>query len=309
MILALVGVGKWGSNYLETAKNIKEVNLKYICSNNFNQSNSSYTVVKELSGLLKYKDIDGVIVATPASTHFEIGKIILDSGFNLLLEKPMTLSYKEAQVLAKIAKRKKRVLMVGHIYLYNPAFSLIKKYLKDLGDIRYFFSEGMGNGPIRVDTTALWDWAPHDLSMILEIIRQKPLFVSAFAYDKNSKILNSYNFYHLELEFKKNIKAFINVSCSSQVKKRSFTIFGSKAIINFNDIDVKKKLTLIKNNKISFPHVSNRTPLEMELRSFCELIKEKKSNSVNIDQSSLIIKIIELCEKSIMKGNVKLKVS
>src|SRR3989344_6498148 len=120
--LSLIGAGKWGKNYINT-----------IHSLSFCELPDSYIKTKNYKELLNFNNIDGVIIATPASTHFQIAKAFLEKGFNVLIEKPLTTSYKAALKLYRIAEKTKSTVMVGHIFLYNPAFLKVKELIKSIG--------------------------------------------------------------------------------------------------------------------------------------------------------------------------------
>lgn len=300
--LALVGIGRWGKNYIKTINNLPFCKLpeKFIKTKNYRD-------------LLAIDNIDGVIIATPASTHFQIAKEFLERGFNLLIEKPVTTSYKDALELYKIADACRSSVMVGHTFLYNPAFVEVKNLVKKIGKINYISSEGMDYGPIRSDISALWDWAPHDISMCLELFGTLPDEVCGHGFNLVRPNTKFYDACLLKLKFPNNIYVFINVNDISPVKKRTLTVVGEKDTLIFDDTS-EKKISLTKNfdadKKISYPSFSNsnKSPLSMEILTFVNLLK----NKVTINDSSLkmginVVKVLEACEKSI-RANGKIVV-
>lgn len=286
--LALVGIGRWGKNYINTINNLSSCVLpeKFIKTSNY-------------KNLFKSNNIDGVIIASPSSTHFKITKEFLERGFNVLIEKPMTTSYRDALELFKIVKKFKNIVMVGHVYLYNPAFLKVKKLIKSIGKIKYISTEGMNYGPIRTDVSSLWDWGPHDISMAIDLLGSKPQEVSAIGYDMCN----------LKLKFAGDIYCFVNIGWLSPVKKRSMIIVGEKSTIVFDDT-IEKKVALIGNfsidKEVNYPSFSKELPLTAEISSFVDLIKNReKNNNSSLKMGLDVVKVLEACEKS-MKLNGKI---
>ena len=297
--LALIGRGRWGKNYIKTIRALSSCKLP----NQFIKTTNYRDLLSEIG-------IDGVIIATPASTHFQIAKEFLEKGFNVLIEKPMTTSYNDALKLRRIAEKNKNVVMVGHIYLYNPAFMEVKNLIKSLGKIKYITSEGMNYGPIRSDVSALWDWAPHDISMSIELLRTLPDEVCGYGFSLLRPNTKFYDACYLKLNFPNNVFVFINVSWLSPVKKRNMVIVGRKGTLIFDDTS-ERKISLAKsfstNKKIYYPSFpnSNKSPLSMEILSFVNLVKNKdKVNNDGLKMGVNVIKVLEACEESI-KSNGK----
>lgn len=290
--LALIGAGKWGKNYINTINNLSSCVLpeEFIKTSNYKD-------------LFAFNNINGVIIATPASTHFKIAKEFLKRGFNVLVEKPMTTNYKDALGLSEISRKYKNIFMVGHIYLYNPAFLMVKKLIKSIGKIKYISTEGMNYGPIRKDVSALWDWGPHDISMAIDLLGSVPEEVSVIGYDMCN----------LKLKFPNNLFVFVNIGWLSPIKKRIMTIVGEKSTIIFDDT-IEKKITYIENLGTSFqttyPSFSQQSPLSVQVSEFVKRIenKENKDNS-SLEMGLNVTKTLESCEKSMKLNGKIIKIS
>lgn len=298
--LALIGVGRWGKNYINTIRNLSSCVLP-----------ASFIKTKNYKELFFHNNINGIIIVTPASTHFRIAKEFLEKGFNVLIEKPLTTNYKDALILYKIAEKMKNVVMVGHIFLYNPAFLEVKKLSEAVGRIKYISTEGMNYGPIRTDVSALWDWGPHDISMAIDLLGNLPEEVSGHGESILYPNTESYDACSLKLKFPKNIFVFINFSWLSPIKKRNMTIVGEKNTIIFDDT-VEKKIALVNNlsKETIYPPFSKESPLSEEISSFVKLIENKeKINKSDLRMGIDVVRIIEACEKSIKLGgkNIKIK--
>lgn len=294
--LALIGTGTWGQNYLRTISQISKALLP-----------SRYIKTHDYSDLFDQKDIDGVIIATPPQTHYKIAKDFLERDFNVFIEKPLTTNYQDALRLKEIVDREngRIVAMVGHIYLYHPAFVAMQKFVKAIGKIHYIASQGMDYGPIRQDVSALWDWAPHDIAMCLSLLGKTPVSVSAWAINvlRPKRVL--YDMCSLRLQFADNIQAFIDIGWLSTVKKRNMIVVGQKGALLFDDV-AKRKLTHIESlgeeNKISYPPCLPSSPLTLEVLEFIACIETGRKPKTDLNEGVLTIKIIEAAEKSIQRN-------
>lgn len=297
--LAILGVGNWGRNYIKAIEAIPDANLKYLCLKKKKALDgfaNKFIKVYDYKDLLKFKDIDGIIIATPSITHYELARFFLSRSYNLLIEKPFTTSYKDAEDLKKIYQRTKAVVMVGHIYLYNAAYLKFKEFIKKVGEIRYLDFEGCDFGPFPKDSSALWEWAPHDVSMCLDILSELPLSVSAWAVGKDMV--------YARLKFK-NTQAFMKFGWLSPVKKRKVIIVGSKNSIIFDDI-LEKKVCLYGHggtdvSEAFYPKYSKEEPLISELKEFVNCLKSKKKPKTDLEDAVDVIKVIQRLQESIIE--------
>ena len=157
--LALIGLGRWGTNIKNTLEAIGGVEVV-----TFEKDASPLTPV-----VAKKKGIQAVIVATPGSTHAEVALPFVKEGLPVFIEKPMTTSLKDALKLQEAAQQSGSNVFVGHLHMYNPAYLAAKELVPHVGDTRYAMFEGMNWGPFREDMSAWWDWAPHDISLALDL--------------------------------------------------------------------------------------------------------------------------------------------
>ena len=175
LAIGVVGAGNWGKNLVRNFFDLGV--LKIICDKNaasLNQMRELYPTcgfASSLKNLLSRDDIQGIAIATPAETHLLVAREALLSGKHVFVEKPLTLSEKEAEELIATAKKHNLVLMVGHLLQYHPAFIKLKQLAcnGDLGRINYIYSHRLNLGKIRREENILWSFAPHDISMILAL--------------------------------------------------------------------------------------------------------------------------------------------
>lgn len=321
--LAIIGIGRWGINYIDAIKSIKNVTLKYVCSTNIkilDKIPNNFTKLESYRELFKHKDIEGIIVATPASTHFRIAKDLLLKGYNVLIEKPFTTNYKDAAALKTIHEKTNSIVMIGHTYLYNPAFIKTKTLIKNIGEIKYLSCEGGNWGPIRKDVSVLWDWAPHDISMCLEVMKSDPVLIQAWGVNVlQPQKKNVFDIASIRLVFSHNIQTLIEISRLSLEKKRKLTITGSKSSIIFDDTKVKKiqflknkginpKNTIKKPYTIFYPSYSNENPLSIQVMEFVHSVKTKERPRSGLNLALSVAKIIHLSEQSIYRKGAALRI-
>lgn len=176
-------------------------------------------------------DVTGVVIATPAYTHYRLAREYLTRGLHVLVEKPMCLKTKEADELIRLAREQNLTLMVGHTFLYNPAVHRIKEYMTQgiLGDIHYGVSQRTFLGPDILDVNVLWDLGVHDVAIFTFLFDELPSSVDAYAHayldDTVADVATA------TLFFSHNKFAHIYVSWRDYRKIRSITVAGSKAVL------------------------------------------------------------------------------
>ncbi len=291
--LALIGAGSWGQNFLRTAHSLKNCKIKYVCTQNKKTLNSlpdKYIKFASIDSLAKIPGINGIIIATPGSTHFKIAKKFLKQGHNLLIEKPMTTSYREALKLQKIWQLEKPKVLIGHTYLYNPAFQECKKLLKKIGAIKTITFEGI-KSPVRKDVSVIWDWGPHAVALMLDLLKQPVKNVKAVGLQSSAKI---------ELEFASSIRGLIKVSWLGKSKVRRLTIQGTDQTIIFDDTnEYGQKLSLYKANVLSgHPKYSLRPALTNELEEFVKSIIGNKKIISDLKLGVKVVKILSEIDNS-----------
>ena len=178
--VALLGFGMWGRNL---ARNFHALGaLRLICEpdpRRAEEARKQYPGVEVALNpeeAFKREDIRAVVIATPAATHFELALQALQAGKDVFVEKPLALSVSEGEKLVAEAKRRERVLLVGHVLEYHPA---VKKLLQlvaegELGQIYYIYSNRLNWGRIRTEENALWSFAPHDVAIMLRLLGEMP---------------------------------------------------------------------------------------------------------------------------------------
>lgn len=320
--IALVGVGYWGPNILRNLMLCENANVLLVCDldkNKLKQISHLYPQLKtttDFNEVINNKEIKSVIIATPIQTHFSLAKKVLESGKNVLIEKPMTTKSSDAKELIKIAKKNNLILMVGHTFVYTEAVQKMKEILsrKELGKLYYYDSTRINLGLFQKDANVIWDLTPHDLSILSFLIEEDPISVRTIATSHIHQGLEETA--HIFIEFKNNIQAHIHVSWLSPVKIRSILIGGSEKMISYNDIEPSEKLRVYdksvkinsseitpfapayRSGKVVIPHIKQREGLLNELEHFIDCSINNKTPITDGEEGFKIVRLLEAANEA-----------
>lgn len=314
--IGLIGLGYWGKNILRSAHELGilhtacDSNLDILSERKGQFPRVNYTT--SYVDILNNRDITAVAIASPAITHYEYVKKALLAGKDIFVEKPLALTVREGEELVRLAEKGNNVLMVGHILQYHQALLKLKELITsgELGKIQYVYSNRLNIGKLRTEENILWSFAPHDISVMLMLIDEEPLNVSAFGGDYLNR--GVYDTTLTTLDFKNGIKGHIFVSWIHPYKEQKLIVVGSKAMAVFDDVS-KEKLFLYphtiewRNGKIPIAQkadyqvipVEPGEPLKMELSHFAECVMQRKKPRTDGIEGLRVLKILELAEKSI----------
>ncbi len=318
--LAIMGTGRWGINHVKTAFDLLGENLKIVCDINEKKKEEIESISKsikfstDIDSILTDKEINAVIIATPAETHYEMAKKSLLNNKNVLVEKPITLLTEEAEQLIELANYYKKKLMVGHVLLYHPAIIKLKEMLNDdkIGNVQYIYSNRLNLGSIRREENILWSFAPHDISIIQYLLESKPIKIDAHgASFLQSKIEDTTLTY---LHYPNNIHAHIFVSWLHPFKEHRLVVIGNKGMIVFEDSLPKDKLkyypkgfTKINQQLTKFEgdfetiDFDKLSPLEEEQKHFFNSIINNTEPLTNGNHALEVLKILEEAQKRLHK--------
>ncbi len=323
--LAQFGCGYWGPNLLRNFSALPNCSVKYVVDESverraFVEANFPRSrCLESCDAALADPEIDAVIVATPARTHFDLAKKALQAGKHIFVEKPLATSVTEVDELARCAAERNLVVMVGHTFIYNSAVRYVKKLIDagDLGEIRYIYSQRLNLGRIRSDIDALWNFAPHDISIIQYWLGEpKPICVSrqgmAYMQDGIDDVV------FLSLEYPGKVIANIHVSWLDPQKVRKMIIVGSRKMVVYDDMaedkiaifdkGIDRKAILGENmdfdqpqsvqfsyrsGDILMPQVKFTEPLRAEAEHFADCIRNSRVPLTGIDHARTVVSILE----------------
>ncbi len=321
--IAVVGCGYWGKNLV---RNFAELGaLHTICdadSKVLGQFSARYpetSMETDYGRVLQNKEIEGVVIATPAVLHYSMAKEALLDGKDVFVEKPLALTVDEGEELVRLAEDNGRVLMVGHLLEYHPAVVKLKELIDggELGKLQYIYSNRLNLGKFRTEENILWSFAPHDISVILLLLGgETPREVSAHGgYYLNENVADVTL---TTMTFKDSVRAHVFVSWLHPFKEQRLVIVGDKKMAEFNDTDATDKLRLYGHNiewierlpvprpeDVEIIEVPSEEPLRIECQDFIECIESRQRPRVDGRKGLQVLKILASCQRSLEeKGRV-----
>lgn len=246
--IGIIGYGYWGPNLVRNFFAARGCCVKTVADARPDRLEilkniyPGITGVKTADEIINNPHIHAVVVATPVSTHFSIAKKALLQGKHVLIEKPMTASVLEAEILINLAAQKNLLLMVDHTFLYTGAVEKMKQLVdsQELGNIKYLDSTRINLGLFQPDINVLWDLAPHDISILNYIINETPYSVNATGVTHTRNSIE--NIAYLTINFQSGFIAHFNCSWTSPVKVRMMLIGGDEKMILYNDLEPTEKI-------------------------------------------------------------------
>ena len=309
MKIAVIGTGSWGKNLV---RNFYELGvLKIVCDleeDNLTKARERYPnllTTSSLKDVIDDKEIDGIVIATPAHTHYEIAKQSLEAGHNVYVEKPLAQNVTEAKELHAIAENKNLTLMVGHLLLYHPAVNKLKQIIAsgDLGTVQYVNSDRRNfTANHRKHSNVMWDLAPHDFSMMCYILNTEPeKIVNVRTWASSG---DSIDVAHIDILFPNNIGGHIHNSWLDPQKQALLTVNGSRKTAVLNDTFKENKLEIYSRQEdgsltVEKPVYSNDEPLRLECRHFLDCIEHKRKPTSDSVNGYRVVKYVETCQNFI----------
>lgn len=310
--VAVIGIGYWGKNLvrnyyeLQVLHTLCDLDLDLLA--HFQEKLTDVQITCSFQQVLENPEIKKVVLAVPTRLHFSFAKQALMAGKDVFVEKAMCETLQEAIELTALAKKMNRILMIGHLLHYHPAIVEIKKIIQagKLGDIYHYSFSRLNFGSKGLECSALWAFAPHDISILLSLAQDKTL-ASIDACHKsffsNAYIDQSW----LHFEFSNNLSADIHISWSHPYPERKFIAMGTKGSIMFDDLrDWDKKITIwnnsveIKNGKINFnPHehsyigIEPKEPLREECLHFLHCCEHRICPLTDGQEGVRVMEVLE----------------
>ncbi|HEY4035219.1 MAG TPA: Gfo/Idh/MocA family oxidoreductase [Ktedonobacteraceae bacterium] len=262
-------------------------------------------------------DVDGVVIAAPVRTHFNLAKKALLHGKHVLVEKPLTTSVQEAEELIALAKRLNLVLMVGHTFEYSPAVNELRKLVQsgDLGKVYCVETERVNLGLFRSDTNVIWDLAPHDVSILLYLFGKTPEQVNVQAH--SHLLPDICDIAHLDLEFADEMTAHIHVSWLHPCKIRRVTVIGDARMVIYDDTNPSEMIKVYNKGAdihadpvvsyrygaISIPHIDWIEPLRLECEDFVNSIRTGAQPRANGETGLAVVRVLAAAEEALNRQN------
>jgi len=328
--VALIGAGYWGKNYIRIMSQMQEKG-KIKFAGVFEADSKSREGLRfnypgvyfpeTVDAFLNDKNITAFVIVTPASTHAGVIEKALNAGKHILVEKPLTVDTKSSQKCCELAKKKGLRLMVGHTFLFNSSVRELKKQVEDpeFGKMHYIHCKRTNLGPIRHDTSVIWDLAPHDISIILYLMQsvgKKLLKVSAVG----SKTLGGKfeDTAWLHMIFEDNVVAQVHVSWLDPHKVRDVVVVSDKKRLAFDDMDGRQPVKIfwkgveytpgwgdqskhltVRDGDIHIPNITPAEPLSAQFQHFLDSVSDMSMTNASPGEFGVdVVAVLEAAEIS-----------
>ena len=324
--VAVVGAGYWGINHVRNFHELGALGMvcdtSPPCISRIRESFPRARIERDLTAALSEPDIRGVVIATPAETHFELAWQAIEAGRDVLVEKPLTLNVAQGEQLVELANARGACLMVGHLLEYHPAVLRLRELVAtgELGELRYIYSNRLNLGKVRREENILWSFAPHDIAIILRLADAWPTRVAATGGTYLQPAIADVTV--TNLEFPSGVRAHIFVSWLHPHKEQRLVVIGSKKMAVFDDVRQEGKLVVydqgveivngepvMRKNGGTAIELDAAEPLRRQCMQFLRSI-ETRSRAITDGESGLrVLRVLDAAERSLVGGGLPVELS
>lgn len=335
-----IGLGYWGPNLLRNMIALPQARVVAVADSDERrlaevvQNGSPVAATQDYRELLDRRDVDAVVIATPAASHAELAHAALSAGKHVLVEKPLATTIEDGVRLIELADQKGLILMVGHTFLYNAAVRRLKQYLEhgELGEIFYVYSQRLNLGRVRHDVNVLWNFAPHDVSILLYLLGQTPIEVVARGFAYLQQGIEDVVF--MTLVFSNGVSAHVHISWLDPQKVRRMTIVGSHKMAVYDDVRADARLALydrgvdriptadsprdfksfadfqlrLRSGDVNIPALEFPEPLRTECEHFIDCIVQRRTPLTDGRHGLEVVKVLAAAQQSIRSGGVTVQI-
>lgn len=311
----MIGCGYWGKNLIRNFATLEALAMVGDATpegrNLAAEIAPNVDIVSGVERALAASEIEGIVIATPAETHYELARKALEAGRDVFVEKPLALTYEQGAHLVKLADNNKRVLMVGHVLEYHPAIQRLMELVHagELGKVQYIYSNRLSLGKIRREENILWSFAPHDVAVILRMMGSLPFQVIACGGSYLQPNIADVTVTHLL--FDNGVRAHIHVSWLHPFKEQRLVVVGSKKMASFDD--VAKQLVLYdqrvelqagqpvpikgEGEEVSF---DSTEPLRLECQAFLDAITTRQTPLTDGNSGLRVLSVLQAAQRSLV---------
>ena len=327
--IAVVGAGQWGPNLIRNFHNRRTSEVAWVVDRDAGRLDQvrerfpDIQLATDAETVMGDARTDAVVIATPTSTHYALAKRALAGGKHVLVEKPITADSAEAEELCTLAAGAGRILMVGHVFVYNPGVQRVKQLLAagELGRVYYVCMVRTNLGPIRVDVNAAWDLASHDVSVANYWLGTAPLTASAVGGSWINPGIEDAVF--ATLRYPNDVLVNMHISWLSPRKTREITLVGDRRMLTFDDMNLSEPVRVydkqvtevrtpapyidsfasfrasLREGDITIPKVAPGEPLKAECDHFIECIVDGKRPLTAGREAASVVRVLEAVQRSI----------
>lgn len=294
--IAVVGMSYWGPNLARNFDRLEGSELRWACDldegllDRHRPAFPRTRFTTDLSEVLSDPETDAVVIATPVPTHAALALKVIEAGKHLFVEKPLALTTADARTVAEAADAAGVTCMVDHLLVLHPGVTKVKELVDagDLGDVHYLYGNRLNLGIVRQDENALWSLGPHDISVMLHIVGEPAVEVSATGASYLQPGVEDVVFGHIL--FASGVTGHLHLSWLDPHKMRRMTVIGSERMVVFDDMETERKITVydkgpiprtgtygeyiqVRSGDISIPKIDSAEPLRLVCEHFIDSVR------------------------------------
>lgn len=313
--VSVIGCGYWGKNLV---RNLYQLGaLHAVCDATESGRATALTLAPgcrvdaDITQTIADSAIQGIVIATPAETHFNLAKQALLAGKDVFVEKPLALSFTQGAELVRLANQHSRILMVGHVLEYHPGILAIRHLVEqgELGKVRYIYSNRLSLGKIRREENILWSFAPHDIAIILRLLGSMPFEVVACGGAYIQPNIADVTVTHLL--FDNGVRAHIHVSWLHPFKEQRLVVIGSHKMASFDDVAKElllydQRVEVREGEPVPLRGAGERVvfdttePLRLECEAFLRAIATREPPLTDGESGLRVLQVLQAAQRSLV---------
>jgi predicted dehydrogenase len=323
-------LGYWGPNVVRVLIERADVDVRWLCDSDrsrlqrLGRRYPSVALTDDLDEALADPDLDGVLLATPVYTHYELGRRCLEAGKHTYIEKPLAPAGWQATELVELARERDLMLMCGHTFLYSPPVRMVQDLIRsgELGELFFISSSRVNLGLHQRDVSVIWDLGPHDFSILLYWIGSQPTTIRAIGRDSIVPGVTDVAF--VTMEFDSGLIANVELSWLAPSKLRRTVVVGSRKMVVYEDgspeavkvfdrgVDYKDPETFgeyhlsYRTGDVLTPHLSNEEPLSLQLGDFVLALRTGERRDEELALARDVVRLAAAADESLATGGSKI---
>ncbi|HEY2600284.1 MAG TPA: Gfo/Idh/MocA family oxidoreductase [Thermoleophilaceae bacterium] len=319
--IGVVGLGYWGPNLVRVIQESAVAEAAWVCDlrpevlDAIGRRFPAVRQTRELDEMLDDDSLEAVAVVTPVSTHHGLAMRAMEAGKHVFVEKPLAPSSMRAIDLIRTARRRGLVLMPGHTFLYSPPVNRIRDLIGsgELGEIYFISMSRVNLGVYQSDVSVIWDLGPHDFSILLYWLRERPnqvMSIGRACIDSGKEDVA-----FITCEFDSGTIAHVELSWLAPSKLRRTTVVGSKKMVVYDDCSNEPvrvydagvvprdpesfgEYLKYRTGDIVSPHIEAGEPIALQMDDFCRAIRTGATPRSSARLGLDVVRMIEAADRS-----------